>query len=163
MTVESLRFRQAAGCFATGIAIVTTLAADGSRVGLTVNSFASLSLDPPLVLFSIARTAQSFDAFAGARGFVVNVLSADQQELSNRFAGTRDDRWAGLATAIWDTGAPVIPGCLAVLECDSHARLDGGDHVIEVGRVRKLSFESRGRPLLYFRGSYAALPDPASS
>lgn len=155
--IDSRAFRNALGSFATGITVMTALGPDGP-VGITVNSFSSLSLDPPLVLFCIARTSQSFAAFATAPAFAVNVLADDQQELSVRFS-RRDlqDRWGGLAVDTWDTGAPILKGCLATMECDRHDLLDGGDHVIVVGRVRRLESRADGRPLLYFRGAYATV------
>lgn len=156
--IDSRAFRNALGSFATGITVMTAVGADGVPVGITVNSFSSLSLDPPLVLFCVARSSQSLAAFSSAPGFAVNVLADDQQELSVRFS-RRDlqDRWGGLAVDTWDTGAPILKGCLAVLECDRHDLLDGGDHVIVVGRVRRLESRADGRPLLYFRGAYATV------
>ena len=155
---DSRAFRQALGCFATGITVVTTLDGGGQPVGVTINSFASVSLDPPLVLFSLGRSAQTFDVFAAAGTFVVNVLSDDQRELSARFSGrTAGERWAGVDSARWDTGCPILSGCLANLECDKVATHDGGDHVILVGRVRRLAYRQDGQPLLYYRGVYAEL------
>ncbi len=156
--IDSRVFRNALGSFATGITVITTLGADGVPLGITVNSFSSLSLDPPLVLFCVARSSQSLATFTSAPAFAVNVLADDQQELSVRFS-RRDlqDRWSGLAVDTWDTGVPILKGCLATLECDRHALLDGGDHVIVVGRVRRLESRADGRPLLYFRGAYATV------
>lgn len=151
-------FRHALGCFATGIAVATTLEQDGTPVGVTVNSFSSVSLDPPLVQFCLGRMAMSFVAFSTAPSFAVNILSADQTDLSVRFS-KRDlqERWGGVATERWDTGVPILSGCLASLECDREHLFDAGDHTIVVGRVRRLSFRGDGQPLLYFRGGYAGL------
>ncbi|RJF84146.1 flavin reductase [Azospirillum cavernae] len=151
-------FRSALGCFATGIAVITTLAPDGAPVGVTVNSFSSVSLDPPLVQFCLGRTAASFAAFSAAPSFVVNILAADQEELSGRFSRRDlDDRWSGVAVEPSASGVPVLSGCLARLECDREHLLDGGDHVIVLGRVRRLASREDGAPLLYFRGGYAQI------
>ncbi|MCG5239696.1 flavin reductase family protein [Azospirillum doebereinerae] len=148
-------FRSALGCFATGIAVVTTIAPDGLPLGVTVNSFSSVSLDPPLVQFCLGRAAMSFEAFTTAPSFAVNILADDQEDLSARFS-RRDlqERWAGVAVETWDTGVPILSGCLASLECDRAHLFDGGDHVIVVGRVRRLASREDGAPLLYVRGRY---------
>ncbi|MFP5512637.1 MAG: flavin reductase family protein [Alphaproteobacteria bacterium] len=156
--IDPLAFRSALGCFATGIAVITTIAPDGLPLGVTVNSFSSVSLDPPLVQFCLGRAAMSFDAFNVAPHFAVNILAADQEELSNRFS-RRDlqERWAGLETTTGRGGVRLLTGCLATLECDREHLLDGGDHVIVLGRVRRLTSREDGDPLLYFRGRYARL------
>jgi len=158
MTIDSRAFRNALGCFATGITVVTTLCPDGHRVGVTVNSFSSVSLDPPLVLFSLGRASQAYDFFVQGKAFAVNILAEDQKTLSDRFS-RRDlqERWEGVGVELWDTGVPILSGCLANIECDLHAVHDGGDHAIIVGRVRRLASRSDGKPLLYFRGSYGAV------
>lgn len=157
MTFTQRAFRDALGCFATGIAVVTTVDAAGAPVGVTINSFSSVSLDPPLVLFSLGRRAQSFEAFIGAGRFAVNVLSAEQQELSVRFSRLGSDKFADLAYETWETGCPILDGCLANLDCVTEAMHDGGDHVILVGRVLRLDSRRTGAPLLYFRGRYVRL------
>lgn len=158
MTIDTRDFRNALGGFATGITVVTTLDREGSPVGVTVNSFSSVSLDPPLVLFCLGRTAQSFPAFEAAPAFAINILADDQQELSGRFATrTLQDRWQGVAWERWETGCPILAGGLAALECDREAVYDGGDHVILVGRVRRLASRTDGKPLLYFRGQYGTI------
>lgn len=158
MTFDSRAYRNALGCFATGIAVVTTIAPDGEKIGVTVNSFSSVSLDPPLVQFCLGRAAMSFEAFTTAPSFAVNILAEDQAELSARFS-RRDlqERWEGLGVERWDTGVPILTGCLANLECDREHLFEGGDHVIVVGRVRRLAGSEEGRPLLYFRGGYQKL------
>lgn len=159
MTFDSRAFRSALGSFATGIAVITTIAPDKSPIGVTVNSFSSVSLDPPLVQFCLGRAAMSYEAFTIAPSFAVNILAEDQADLSVRFS-KRDlqERWEGVGVERWDTGVPILAGCLANLECDREHIYDGGDHVIVVGRVRRLSATGEGKPLLYFRGSYAQLP-----
>lgn len=158
MTIDPRAFRNALGCFATGIAVVTTLCPDRRDVGVTVNSFSSVSLDPPLILFSLARTSQAYDFFVNGPAFAVNVLASDQEDLSSRFS-RRDlpDRWEGVGADRWDSGVPILAGCLANLECDREAVHDGGDHAIIIGRVRRLHSAAAGQPLLYFRGGYARL------
>jgi flavin reductase (DIM6/NTAB) family NADH-FMN oxidoreductase RutF len=158
MTIDPRAFRNALGCFATGITVVTTTCPDGHPVGVTVNSFSSVSLDPPLVLFSLGRASQAYEFFVQGAAFAVNILAADQEDLSGRFS-RRDlqERWDGVGVERWDTGVPILTGCLATIECDRHAVHDGGDHAIIVGRVRRLASTETGKPLLYFRGSYAQL------
>lgn len=158
MGVDQRELRDAFGCFATGVTIVTTVDRQGGLFGLTANSFTSLSLDPPLALFCLDHKAMSFAAFSGARSFAVNVLGEGQETLSSRFATSSADKWDGIAYETWETGCPVLAGCLAVLECDKEAVYEGGDHVIIVGRVRRTRRADDGRrPLLYYRGRYDAL------
>lgn len=149
-------FRDALGLFATGIAIATTTAADGP-VGITVNSFASVSLNPPLVLFSASRTLRSFDAFRRSEGFTINVLCSSQQELSSRFARPGEDKWKGVPTRPGRHGGVLIAGCLAAFDCKLHRAYDGGDHVIFLGEVVHLRRDSEEEPLLYFRSGYRQL------
>ncbi|WP_114393732.1 flavin reductase family protein [Oleisolibacter albus] len=158
MSLDARAFRDALGCFATGVCVATTRTVDGRPLGVTVNSVASVSLDPPLVLFCLDREAESLAAFSQAPGFALTMLAEEQKPLSRAFAGgPPDERWAGVDPQYWETGAPVIPGGLASLDCIRHAMHDGGDHVILVGRVVRLWSRSDGRPLLYFRGGYNKL------
>lgn len=157
MAFDSRDFRSALGCFATGIAVITAQPDDGPPVGVTVNSFSSVSLDPPLVLYCLGKWSQSFDALANAPGFVVNVLAEDQKELSVRFSrSTSQERFSGLPVTGGVTGAPILAGCLATLDCTREAVHDAGDHIVIVGRVQELAWRE-GRPLLYYRGAYAGL------
>lgn len=149
--------RDALGCFATGVTVVTAFAPDGRPIGLTANSFTSVSLDPPLLLVCIDRRAGSLPALEVAAGFAVNVLHIGQQPTSNRFARPGEDRFAETAWETGEFGAPVLSGALAAFECRRHALHDGGDHVILVGEVLKARFEPRRDPLLYFRGKYRRL------
>jgi flavin reductase (DIM6/NTAB) family NADH-FMN oxidoreductase RutF len=157
MSFDSRRFRDALGCFATGITVVTARAADGAPLGVTVNSFNSVSLDPPLVLFSLDRSAARFAEFSAAGHFAVNVLRDDQQDLSHRFASRGNDAWEGLDVETGESGCPLLPGVLAVFECELETTYDGGDHVIFIGRVRHIDHLAAGTPLLYFRGGYTHL------
>lgn len=156
----SLEFRTACGRFATGVTVVTALGADGSPVGVTINSFSSVSLEPPLVLFCLDRGALSFAAFEAAKSFAINVLSDDQQALSERFAQQGAPKFGDLDLMQWDTGCPILKGCLANLECLTDAVHDGGDHIIVVGRVCRLAVSDAGRPLVYYAGRYAGLDAP---
>ena len=146
-------FRTALATFATGVTIMTARGRDGEPVGLTVNSFASVSLDPPLVLWSQSLYAQSLAAFQEASHFVVNVLAADQVELSKRFAGAHDNRFLNVQHVVPEHGAPVIAGCAAHFECRNEARYYGGDHVIFLGRVERYAYTSRPT-LMFCHGRY---------
>jgi flavin reductase (DIM6/NTAB) family NADH-FMN oxidoreductase RutF len=152
-------FRHALGHFATGITIVTAVAPSGELLGVTANSFNSVSLDPPLVLFSLHRAAYSLGAFTEGGHFAVNILREDQQEMSVRFAKALNDKWNGVEYEIWETGAPILKNCLAAFECRTRALYDGGDHVIFLGEVLRLRCAGDGRPLLYFRAGYRALSE----
>jgi len=154
---DARTLRDALGCFATGVTVVTALGPDGSPVGLTANSFTSVSLDPPLLLVCLANTINSLKTFETANGFAVNVLHIGQQPVSTRFASRVEDRFAATPWESWSTGAPIISGSLASFECERHAIHDGGDHQILVGRVIRVRFEPRRDPLLYFRGKYRRL------
>lgn len=156
MSVDSRDFRKALGCFATGVTVVTTRNADGLAVGVTVNAFTSVSLDPPLVAFCLGRNSALYDVFAAAPHFVVNILSADQQGLSNHFASRQyQGDWTDIAAAPAGNGVPALTGAVATIACDRENLLDGGDHVIVVGRVTELTTSEENLPLLYFRGRYA--------
>ena len=155
--LDSRALRDALGRFATGVAIVTTRDAQRRPVGVTANSFSSVSLDPPLVLFSLARRAYSRSAFESFAAFAVNVLARGQHVLSSRFAAALADKWSGVEYDEGATGCPVLPGALAVFECALHAVHDGGDHVILVGRVVRLQAAGDGEPLLFWRGAYRAV------
>lgn len=126
---------------------------------MTVSSFNSVSIAPPLVLFSVARRAHSFAAWTASSGYAVNILSAEQEELSNRFARALADKWAGVATLQGDTGVPILADSLAVFECRPYARHDGGDHEIFVGSVvaMRSALQPDARPLIFFGGRYRHL------
>ena len=154
MKFDTRSFRSALGTFATGITVVTSIGPDGERLGFTANSFNSVSLDPPLVLFSLDRGAFSMRGFEAAGVFAINVLSEDQQLLSNAFALALVDKWQGVEYETWETGCPILTQALASFECETTSMHDGGDHVIFVGRVLRLRAAEHGKPLLYFRGAY---------
>lgn len=155
--IDTRLLRNALGRFATGVAIVTALDEQGQPVGLTINSFAAVSLEPALVLWSLDNSSQNLTAFAAASHHAINILTADQTDLSNRFANYNGDRFAGLAYAAGQGGAPVFPGCCAVFEVANETQLPGGDHTIFLGRVQQFSENSEVSPLLFFGGQYAGL------
>lgn len=158
MKFDSQDYRTALGCYATGVAVVSVLDDAGLPRGITVNSFNSVSLDPPLVSFCIDRAAFSFPSFEKAEHFVVNVLSEPQEPLSVRFASPHPDKWDGIEYEVWESGAPILPNCLVNLECARNAVHDAGDHIIVIGLVTKLAVGAAGsRPLLYFRGAYSKM------
>lgn len=154
---DARTLRDALGCFATGVTIVTAHAADGSPIGLTANSFTSLSLDPPLLLVCIANAAGSAAVLRSAETFAVNVLQSAQEPASNEFASKGADRFAATAWTKGEFGAPVVAGSLCSFECAREAVHEGGDHFILVGRVQKATFDTSVDPLLYFRGKYRRL------
>ncbi len=149
--------RDALGSFATGVTVVTCLTADGSPAGLTVNSFTSVSLDPPLLLVCLAKPAASAVALTEASHFAVNVLQTGQQPASIRFSTRDEDRFGTTPWSCGEAGAPILKDALGVFECERHAVHDGGDHHILVGQVIKASFDAGLDPLLYFRGKYRRL------
>ncbi len=157
MTPDSRRFRGALGRFATGVTVVTGLMPDGTPAGVTVNAFTSVSLGPPLVLISLANTTTCLDAFIKGSRFAINVLREDQRHLSLTFATRRKDKFKGLVYETWDSGCPILPGCLANLECTRVTVHQGGDHVVVIGEVNRMEHSEAGNPLLYYRGSYARL------
>ena len=136
--------------------MVTTKSADGSDQGMTVSAFCSVSLEPPLVLISIEKTASAHQALTTAKGFVVNVLAAKQEQLARRFAIVHIDRFEGVGFTRSGRGYAIIDDVLAVIECDRVSTVDGGDHTIILGEVQATRAES-GTPLLYYRGGYAQL------
>jgi flavin reductase (DIM6/NTAB) family NADH-FMN oxidoreductase RutF len=154
---DARTFRDALGCFATGVTIITAMGPDGKPIGLTANSFTSVSLDPPLLLVCVANGAGSAAVLRSEERFAVNVLQIGQQPTSNRFAGKGEDRFANTPWEVGEFGTPVLTGSLSSFECARDAVHDGGDHFILVGRVLKAMFEPRRDPLLYFRGKYRRL------
>jgi flavin reductase (DIM6/NTAB) family NADH-FMN oxidoreductase RutF len=138
------------------VTVVTTRAADGSDQGMTVSAFCSLSLEPPLVLICIEKTASVHEALTRAPSFIVNVLSAKQEQLARRFAIVDIDRFEGVGFSRSGEGIAVLDDVLAVIECNRFSLLDGGDHTIVIGEVEAGRTEN-GTPLLYYRGGYAQL------
>ncbi len=161
MQPDSKAFRNALGQFATGVTVITTLDANGNKVGMTANSFSSVSLDPMLVLWSIAKTSRSFDAFVEAQQFAIHILSAEQQAVSAQFASSCADRFCDVAHHNGLGGIPLLDEYSAVFQCEMQSRYEGGDHIIIVGRV--LAFDNRGKsPLIFHAGRYADLELPVA-
>ncbi|MBV4495083.1 flavin reductase [Pseudomonas sp. SWRI12] len=153
-TFDTRAFRRALGNFATGVTVVTAATEDGRKVGVTANSFNSVSLDPPLILWSIDKRSSSHEVFEAASHFAVNVLAADQIDLSNNFARPKDDRFAEIEFEAGEGGAPVFVDCSARFHCEKFQQVDGGDHWIMIGKV--VAFDDFGRsPLLYHQGAYS--------
>lgn len=147
-------FRRALGNFATGVTIITATTPGGAKVGVTANSFNSVSLDPPLVLWSIDKRSNSYEVFETATHFAVNILAADQIDLSNQFAKPKDDKFAGIDYETGAGGALLFKDCSARFQCESYEQIDGGDHWILIGKV--IAFDDFGRsPLLYHQGAYS--------
>jgi len=154
---ESRALRDAFGRFATGVAVITARDDEGP-LGLTVNSFASVSLAPPLLLFSVARTCRSLERLTAADSYAVNVLGSEQKNLSSRFSGQEGDKWAPDTRAFDGAhGAPLLAGALAAFECRPFATHEAGDHVVFIGEVLRFEAEGVGEPLVYYRGAYRAL------
>ncbi len=151
---SSRDFRAALGMFATGVTIVTMRAADGSLLGLTANSFNSVSLEPPLVLWSLSQRAASLPAFRAGTHYAIHVLAADQRALAERFATKDIDRWHGVDCVPGAGGAPLIAGAAATFECFNRSRYDEGDHVIFVGEVERCSWREDASPLLFHGGRF---------
>jgi len=147
-------FRAALAMFATGVTIVTGRDATGQRIGLTANSFNSVSLSPPLVLWSLARAAGSMPAFTRGSHYAINILAAEQRELAERFASKDADRFAGVSFHEGIGGAPILDGSAAVFECFNRSRYEEGDHVIFVGEVERCQRRDGAQPLIFHGGRY---------
>lgn len=159
MPVDSRKFRDVLGYFATGVTVVTGLTEDGVPVGVTVNAFASVSLEPPLILICLANTTGCLSAFSKGERFAVNILGEHQESLSRAFAGPQEHKFRNRAFATWDSGCPILPDCIANLECTREDVHKAGDHLIVVGRVDRIETADGGRPLLFFRSGYGRLDD----
>lgn len=150
-------FRDALGSFATGVTVITALAPDASPIGVTISSFNSVSLDPPLILWSLSCVSPSLTAFTQASHYAVNVLGADQQWISECFASRENDRFNGVEVSTGLGGVPLIEGCSAWFECTNEAQYPGGDHVILVGRVHRFARGDAEEPLVFHGGRYREL------
>jgi flavin reductase ActVB len=156
LTVSADEFRSVLGRFPSGVTVVTTKARNGADAGMTVSAFSSVSLEPPLVLICIEKSASAYEALAQSAGFVVNILSAGQEQIARRFAIVDIDRFEGVGYSRTQSGISVLDDVLGVVECKTSARHDAGDHTIIVGEVEAARAET-GTPLLYYRGGYAQL------
>ncbi|GBD47108.1 flavin reductase family protein [Methylopila sp. Yamaguchi] len=161
--IDPRAFRRAAGCFATGVSIVAAKDELGRRVGVTANSFVSVSLDPPLISVALARSLSSMPAFERASHFGISVLGEEQADCAMRFASRGADKWAGTPSAAGVCGAPLIRDAIATFECARYAMHDGGDHHILIGRVLKLTSAPSRRPLLFHAGAFATLSAPSQA
>jgi flavin reductase (DIM6/NTAB) family NADH-FMN oxidoreductase RutF len=162
LTFSAGDFRKALGTFPTGVAIITARGLDGALHGMTVSSFNSVSLDPPLVLFSVARTVQSFAVWEQAKEWGINILAEAQDALSTRFAKSGPGKWSGIEPIFSSNGVPLLPEVLAHFECERYAIYEGGDHLIMVGKVLSLGQPSGSvtAPLVFFSGRYHQLDRP---
>jgi flavin reductase (DIM6/NTAB) family NADH-FMN oxidoreductase RutF len=154
--VESPQFRQLLGRFATGVTVLTTRTPDGQPIGMTASSVASVSLVPPLLLVSVSREHEMHAALQSARHFALNVLAADQEAVSRRFALDHPDRFSGIEYRLSKHGVAVLDGVLASIECEKHGAVPGGDHTVVFGLVVGGAVSDRS-PLLYYRGGYASM------
>lgn len=154
LTIPDLR--DTLGCFPTGVAVATTITTDGTPVGLTINSFNSVSLDPPLILWSLANTAPSFDAFNTHGAFTINILGSDQSQLCCQFSNPSPDKFAGVRWRAGHKGTPVLNDVMVTLECDTYRVVDGGDHRVFLGQVKRMR-RREAQPLVFHRGQLVAL------
>lgn len=150
--------RRCLGRFATGVTIVTAADAAGHHYGITANSFSSVSLEPPLVLWNIAKSSNSLDAFLNAKHFAIHVLSERQQALSQHFAQTDHSLFDGIAVSISEDGVPLLPDVHARFECRTERVVEAGDHHIIIGEITDCVFND-SRPLLFYRGDYDQMRD----
>ncbi len=157
MSFTTRDFRDALGSFATGVCVISACPEGWQPFGMTVNSFASVSLDPPLVLWSLQNDSELYEAFEKTDRFAVNILRSDQEELSNQYAKKGDHLLSAEHFEIGASGVPILPPTLVSLECELEARHPGGDHVILIGRVVELTQRNNGDPLLFCSGAYRHL------
>ena len=151
---SSREFRASLAMFATGVTIVTAHTPAGALIGLTANSFNSVSINPPLVLWSLSQAASSMTALSSGSHYAINILAADQKELAERFASRQEDRWKGVLFTIGASGAPLLTGAAATFECFNRSRYEEGDHVIFVGEVERCSHRAGAAPLLFHGGRF---------
>ncbi|MDE2184457.1 MAG: flavin reductase family protein [Alphaproteobacteria bacterium] len=159
MTFDTRAFRYALGCFPTGVTVVTA-GSEKARMGITVNSFASVSLDPPLVLWCMDRRSSRHRTFTTANNFTISVLRSDHQAVSARLAAPGEHKIDDLPLRSTENGPPGLADALAILECAREQVHDGGDHSIIIGRVLNFSWRKSGAPLVFFRGRYGSLSEP---
>lgn len=156
MTFDTKAFRQALGTFPTGVAVVTATAG-AEPVGITVNSFTSVSLDPPLVLWCLKKDSHRYSVFADAPGYTISILGTEHEDVSSRLARQGEHRLRDMGLFATELGPPALADSLAAFECAREAIHDGGDHTILVGRVLRFHRREAGAPLVFHRGRYGAL------
>ncbi len=160
-TIDPREFRRSLAQFATGIVVVTTKDINGKTVGLTMNSFSSVSMDPPLVLFSIAKSSFNIMNFVQAKAYAINVLGSKQRNISDQFSRAGEDKWKDVKFFDGELGVPILDGVAAYFECTPFAQCDGGDHTIFVARVEKHKMaEEDVVPLLFYQGQYRQIGQP---
>jgi flavin reductase (DIM6/NTAB) family NADH-FMN oxidoreductase RutF len=151
--IDPLDLRRAFGRFGTGVTVITTLSKQGTKIGITANSFNTVSLDPPIVLWSLSNKSPNMDAFSNSGRFVINVLTVDQLNLSNQFSKPSEDKFAGVEYSPGIDGMPVLAGCAATIECAVVNQHVVGDHVLFLGQVEHYAHK-HADPLLFFNGKY---------
>jgi flavin reductase (DIM6/NTAB) family NADH-FMN oxidoreductase RutF len=169
--MDTRALRNVLGCYATGVAIITARGAAEGHLGVTVNSFCSVSLEPPLILFSLAHTANVLVTFQTAKSFAVNILGQGQESLSNMFARPSTASWTETKFTEGANGCALFSDCLAQLECHKVSEMEGGDHIIFLGKVTRFHLHTPADPLLFYRGAYGTytrdrwskMPPPDSS
>jgi flavin reductase (DIM6/NTAB) family NADH-FMN oxidoreductase RutF len=157
MSFDGRELRDALGRFATGVCVITATSEAGKAVGMTANSFSSVSIDPPLVLWALQNSSEVYDIFAGPRYFAINILSSQQQAHSNQYAKKGQHELLDAHYRMGKYGAPILRDALVNFECELEATHEGGDHLIIVGRVRDMQQRPSGEPLLFFGGGYHEL------
>jgi flavin reductase (DIM6/NTAB) family NADH-FMN oxidoreductase RutF len=157
MNIDGRELRNALGRFATGVCVITTVDATGNAVGITANSFSSVSLDPPLVLWSLQSSSDIYTTFASPRRYAINVLSCEQADLSNQYALKGNHILDAGHYTVGRHGSPVIRNALVSFECELETTHPGGDHLIIIGRVKDVAARPNGKPLLFHAGAYCEL------
>ena len=158
--VDAYGFRDALGRFASGVSVITALSTDGRPVGVTVSSFCSLSLDPPLILFCLGLNTASLDAYASHGVVAVNILAEGQDDVAETFATRSKSKFAKVPHRTGENGCELLEGCLVSLECGIVSTYVGGDHLIIIGRVARIHSGGNGLPLLRYQGRYARIAGP---
>jgi flavin reductase (DIM6/NTAB) family NADH-FMN oxidoreductase RutF len=158
MAIDKNELRRVMGHFATGVTIITTVSKSGQLFGLTANSVTSVSLEPPLLLISVDKKADSYPCFEESKVFTVNILSDSQEALSRKFAVSGGNKFEGVAYHMGANGVPIILGAVSYIECRVYATYDGGDHTLHLGEIQQAETHE-GKPLLFYRGGYRGLSD----
>jgi flavin reductase (DIM6/NTAB) family NADH-FMN oxidoreductase RutF len=159
MPIDPSALRRVMGHFVTGVTVVTTRDRDGHFYGMTANALTSVSLAPPLLLVCVDKKAETYPYFAESRAFTVNILSAEQEDISRRFAVSGGEKFEGVTYRVGANGAPILDGALAYIECRVWSEFDGGDHTIYFGEVLEAQVAGGGKPLLFYRGGYREIGD----
>lgn len=153
----SREFRDALGRYATGVTVVTALVGENEKIGITINSFSSVSLEPPLILYSLAKSYHYFEALSSVENFAVNILDADQGQVSQTFAHAEEGQWKNIGFEISSRNNLILKPNLAAFECVLFNKTEGGDHLVILGRVVEISATAGDDPLLYFGGKYRGI------